>query len=87
MLGAAKKDALLKSGKVPGYPKPGKKGIKQQAGTLAVEKGQIINKLHPKELRQLLGKSTYPCYLDFSPLHFQLEEDDFLLSCPNCIKE
>ena len=70
MLGAAKKMSFWKSGKVPLYPKPGKKGIKQQSGTLAVEKGQIINKLHPKELRQLLGKCTYPCYLDFSLCSF-----------------
>eukprot|EP01114_Cavostelium_apophysatum_P006715 TRINITY_DN1814_c0_g1_i4.p1 TRINITY_DN1814_c0_g1~~TRINITY_DN1814_c0_g1_i4.p1 ORF type:complete len:1627 (-),score=534.96 TRINITY_DN1814_c0_g1_i4:46-4926(-) len=83
---SSKKEVLQRSGKVPGFPKSGKKG-KNPSGQLQVDNGQVINKLHPKELRQLLGKSTYPSYLDFSPLHFQLDEDDFLQNCPNCVKE
>ena len=71
--------------RLPGTAKAGRKA--KPSGTLAVENGQVINKLHPKELKQLLGKSAYPCYLDFSPLYFQLEDDDFLLSCPNIVKE
>jgi hypothetical protein len=81
----SKKEALLKAGKVPGFPNKSKKKV--ASGSLSIESGQIINKLHPKELKQLLGKASYPSYLDFSPSHFQLEEDDFLLSCPNVVKE
>ncbi len=83
-----KKEQLQKQGKLPGYPKPGKKLKANAGGALPIENGQIINKLHPKELRQLLGKTiVYPSYLDFSAIYFQLEEDDFLLSCPNVVKE
>lgn len=81
---ATKKDALQKSGKIPGYPKPGKK---KTPVALQVDTSQIINKLHPKELKQILGKSTYPVTLDFSASCFQLEDDDFLATCPNIVKE
>lgn len=89
-----KKEALIKSAKLPGYPKgylAGKRknfSVPNQGGTAIVtENGQIISKLQPKDLKQLLGKGNYPCYLDFSALYFQLEDDDFLANCPNVVKE
>ena len=79
----AKRDALLKSGKVPGYPKHGKKS---KALTLPIENSVIVNTIQPNQLKQLLGKATFPVYLDFSAAQYQIERDDFLANCPNVVK-
>jgi hypothetical protein len=68
----SKKETLLKSGKVPGYkvPKPGKKSKALQF--LPAESNQIINFIQAKDLKQLLGKATFPTYLDFSSSQYQV---------------
>jgi hypothetical protein len=65
---------------------PGEPSKRSRSSKLNVKKDEILTRITPKELRQLLGKG-YPCYLDFSPNHFQLESDEFLLNCNNIIKE
>lgn len=68
--------------KLPGEPKKKAK----PTGKLVLKPGEVLTRISSKELRQLLGKG-YPCYLDFSPPHFQLESDEFLLNCTNIVKE
>ena len=39
------------------------------------------------ELRHLLGKGSYPVFLDLSGKEYALTADSFLLLCPDIIKE
>ena len=67
---------------------PGDPGIPKSTGKLAnLKKGDCLSSLEEAELQQLLGKKTFPCSLDFSPPHFQLETDAFLQKCDNIVKE
>ncbi len=67
-----KKESALKTGKVPGYkvPKPGGKSKALQL--LPSDSPQILNKIQPKDLKQLLGKASFPTYLDFSSNQYQV---------------
>ncbi len=48
----------------------------------------VVTSINAKqELPPLLKKGTYPCFLDFSSSQYNLENDDFLASCPNIVKE
>jgi hypothetical protein len=53
------------------------------AGPLEAPKTEVVD----DELRELLGKGTYPVYLDFSCKDYALTSDAFLLLCPDAIKE
>jgi hypothetical protein len=79
-----KKVALQKTGKLAGYPQKSKKHL---ALALTSTGQKAITKLQPQELKQLLGKGSFPVYLDFSSATFQLEDDQVFASCPNVVKE
>ncbi|KAL6057077.1 Protein kinase domain-containing protein [Balamuthia mandrillaris] len=75
--------------KLPGEPGSiGKKKSKASGKSSTKLVGTKYTSLEMKEIKLLLGsKPSYPIYLDFSSSQFQLENNDFLLSCPNVIKE
>ena len=67
---------------------PGDPGVPKSTGKLSnLKKGDVLTKLAESELLELLGKKSFPCSLDFSPTHFQLENDSFLDKCDNIVKD
>eukprot|EP01091_Cochliopodium_minus_P016685 TRINITY_DN6320_c1_g1_i1.p1 TRINITY_DN6320_c1_g1~~TRINITY_DN6320_c1_g1_i1.p1 ORF type:complete len:1790 (-),score=679.77 TRINITY_DN6320_c1_g1_i1:91-5460(-) len=67
---------------------PGDPGVPKSTGKLNnLKKGDVLTKIAESELLELLGKKSFPCSLDFSPNHFQLENDTFLEKCDNIVKD
>jgi hypothetical protein len=65
---------------------PGQSKNKKVSKNLSTSTSDITA-IHAKDLRALLGKGVYPCHLDFSPSFYRIENEEFLLSCPNILKE
>jgi len=72
------------AGKLPGGPPTKKRKAKNQL----LPGREAYSRLDSKQFKQLLGaKPSYPCYLDFNSGDFALASLDFLLGCPDVIKE
>eukprot|EP00727_Mastigamoeba_balamuthi_P007083 m51a1_g2996 putative leucine-rich repeat-containing protein (1494) ;mRNA; r:756253-761961 len=69
-------------GRLPGEPKKpfsGTSGISLAAGT-------VLTKLQVAHVKQLMGKASWPVFLDLSPPCYNLEDDFFLTNCSNVVK-
>eukprot|EP01088_Endostelium_zonatum_P000750 TRINITY_DN1099_c0_g1_i1.p1 TRINITY_DN1099_c0_g1~~TRINITY_DN1099_c0_g1_i1.p1 ORF type:complete len:848 (+),score=201.99 TRINITY_DN1099_c0_g1_i1:188-2731(+) len=88
------RDNPLKSGlKLPGEEKGAriKRGGSHIGSPNQVRGGEPIRKLDPTAFRAMFGKdytkAKYPITLDFSSEQYKLESDEFLLNCPNIVRD
>jgi hypothetical protein len=79
----SKKQALLKANRIPGQRKFGRK----KPLNILNATNKITNSFTTTEIHDMFAKASYPCCVDFSGVQYQLESDEFLLECPNCLKE